>query len=81
MKNKLTDLSDHLFAQIERLSDESLSGETLLQEIKRAGAVERIAGQICNVGQLTLGAAKLRAEYAHQGSSPLPSLLGFDDRP
>mgnify|MGYP001573325908 CR=1 FL=1 len=33
MKNKLSDLNDHLFAQLERLSEEGLSPEKIAAEI------------------------------------------------
>ena len=46
MKNKLTDLNDHLFAQLERLSDEKLSGDDLEREHKRGEAIVAVADQI-----------------------------------
>lgn len=38
-KNTLTDLNNHLFAEMERLDDDSLTGEELKQELSRAMTV------------------------------------------
>jgi len=46
MKNKLGDLNNHLFAQIERLSDEDLSVEEIKKEVTRASAVVGVADTI-----------------------------------
>ena len=46
MRNKIQDLADHLFAQMERLSDETLTAEQLTTEIRRAGAIDRIANRM-----------------------------------
>jgi len=58
MKNTLGDLNNHLFEQLERLNDESLKGEALEEEIKRAKAITSIATQIINNGNLVLEAKK-----------------------
>lgn len=58
MKNKLTDLNDHLFAQLERLGDESLKGEELSQEINRSKAVAGVANQVISNASLVLEAQK-----------------------
>lgn len=42
MRNKLTDLNNHLFEQLERLNDDELSEEELEKEIKRSKAMEGI---------------------------------------
>lgn len=72
MKNKLTDLNNHLFAELERLSDEDMSDEQLSKELKRADAIGKISAQIINNGHLALNAAKIRAEYnGENASTPL----------
>ncbi|MCP9268891.1 hypothetical protein M5U04_12510 [Xenorhabdus sp. XENO-1] len=54
MKNTLEDLNNHLFAQLERLSDEDLSGQALATEVQRAKAISDVATQIVSNGQLAL---------------------------
>lgn len=46
MQNRLTDLNNHLFEQLERLNDEDLRGDELKAEIERADSMARIATQI-----------------------------------
>lgn len=60
MKNSLADLNNHLFAQMERLSDESLKGEKLQEEISRAKAVTGISTQIISNARLVLDAEEYR---------------------
>jgi hypothetical protein len=63
MKNKLTDLNNHLFAQLERLSDEELSGEQLADEVNRADAVVAVADQIVRNADLQLKAVTILANH------------------
>lgn len=75
-KNKLTDLNDHLFAQMERLSDESLSDEDIDKEVKRAGALVSVADKITSNADLQLKAAKLFAEHGQTVLPHLPQIGG-----
>lgn len=63
MKNTLGDLNNHLFAQLERLSNEEIKGEELAEEIGRAKAVTSIATQIINNGNLVFQAQKFHTEF------------------
>lgn len=74
MKNKLVDLNNHLFAQLERLSDEDLSGDALLAEVKRTEAIVDVSDQIMEGAKLQLQAVKLVAEYDTSYLKHLPML-------
>ena len=76
MKNRLANLTDHLFAQVERLGDESLTADQLDVEVTRAKALVDVSGQILDAGQLQLDAAKLvHASTVQNTNVALPGLL------
>lgn len=61
-RNKLTDLNDHLFAQIERLGDEELTEKELKKEVERAKAITLMAKNIIDNARVTLDAVKYATE-------------------
>ena len=59
MKNTLGDLNNHLFAQLERLSDEDITGEKLQEEMERAKSVVHVSKTIIENASLVLEGQKL----------------------
>ena len=58
-RNKISDLNNHLFAQLEKLNDDQLQGDNLNTEVNRARAMSSLASQIINSTKLTLDAIKM----------------------
>lgn len=74
MKNKLIDLNNHLFAQLERLNDEDLKGDELQAEINRSKAVSGVATQIIGNARLALD-AQIAASDMGIRQEGLPKML------
>jgi hypothetical protein len=75
MKNRLIDLNNHLFAQLERLNDEALSAEQIETEVKRADAMVAVGDQIIRAADTTLKAATLVANHGDKMKGMLPSVF------
>ena len=76
-KNKLSDLNNHLFEELERLNDDGLKGDALQEERERAKAMANIAQTIINNGELALKAVKHYDEYGNKDS--MPDILQLGD--
>lgn len=76
MKNKIGDLTDHLFAQLERLQDEQLVDGALRDEIARAAAIAGVSREIIAAGRLVVDARKVLT-HGEALQTPI-KLLGLD---
>lgn len=74
MKNKMTDLNNHLFMALERLGDESLSAEELNAEIERSKAIANVARAITENGQLAFQVKRHLDEYGIGEGYSIPLL-------
>ena len=70
MKNKMTDLNNHLFFQLEKLLDPDLSDDELKKEIARAGAVSSIAANIIQNANTAIKAMSIFENRQIESDSP-----------
>ena len=69
-KNKMEDLNNILFEQLERLNDDSLN---LDEELKRAKAISDVSDKVIQSADLSFKVMKLRAEMT--GNVETPEML------
>lgn len=77
-RNKLTDLNDHLFAQIEKMSDEETPADN--DAIRKAEAIAKLADQIVKTHKLVLDAARLTANLSDEERKALPESFGINKK-
>lgn len=74
-RNTLGDLDNHLFAQLERLNDEEITGEKLEDEIIRSKAVIGVSKQIIANANVVLKAKSIELEYGKNNEKEMPKML------
>jgi len=79
MKNTLGDLNNHLFAQLEKLTNEELIGDELDVEIKRAETMAKLSEQIIKTGELQFKAMVHMDEYGYERKKLVPEMLEVKD--
>lgn len=76
MKNKLVDLNDYLFEQLEKINDDELSQEEMEAAIKKAETITKISETIIKNGELQYKAMKAAADYGIINTNQVKLLLG-----
>ncbi|KGJ09012.1 hypothetical protein [Paracoccus sphaerophysae] len=76
MRNKLQDLNDHLFMQLERLNDETLTPDQIEQEVKRAAAMTGVADQITKGIAARVQVARMYVDHGEAVRPFLPQING-----
>ena len=76
MRNTLGDLNNHLFAELERLSDENLTGEELKAELRRAEGIKNISQQIIANAIVVLKSERYKVDTMGIVEEKVPKMLG-----
>ena len=79
-KNKLIDLNNHMFAQMERLSDEELEGDKLAEEIMRSKAISTLSIQIIDNAKLMLDAHVKIKELLIENPPKMLGAQGYEEK-
>lgn len=74
MKSKLSELNDHVFAQLDRLGKSDQTPEQIEAEVKRGQVVAALADQIVRGAAVQVAAAKLIALHGDKMAHHLPML-------
>jgi hypothetical protein len=75
MKNTLTDLNNHLFAQLERIGNESLTKDQLQDEINRSKAITSLGSVVVANARVVLDAQNAMFDTPNYERKELPSIL------
>lgn len=78
-KNTLSDLNNHLFAQLERLGEENISQEDLQREMERAKAINGIAKNIIDNAKTALEGAQFSYEKM-DSNNPVPEQFRIKEK-
>lgn len=81
MKNKLLDLNNYLFEQLERINDDSLTDEQLERQIKIAETVNKTAENIIKNNETALKAVNIAFEYGYIVPQNIKNVLGIEHEP
>lgn len=78
-RNKITDLNDHLFAQLERLNDEEMEPEKMEFEFQKAKAISSVGAQIIKANKLILDAMRILSNGS-VGPNDMPESFGLSNK-
>lgn len=77
-RNKLSDLNDHLFAQIEKLADDDIAASD--EDIKKAQVIAKLADQVVKTHKLVLDAARTSMNMTNEERKRLPPSFGIEEK-